>query len=159
MDRADTNLPLHVWLGRLRVWLGRLGRVTVVAGGSWPPSRGALAAAGCAAAAVGWRARRRRLWWLGRLLSLGLLWAWVLCGVAVRWSGWQTSSVTGTRVYYPLYPGFFVLATGGTLVCIGVWLIPPRHGRGGTAAELTSRPAGPIGHRLRRWLRALWRYM
>ena len=102
---------------------------------------------GVLASALAWSMRgRRHLLMVSRLASTGLLLSW--------WGVWFALS-QAVQDGRPPYPGFIIIAPASTLICIGVWLIPPRHGRGGIAAELTSRPAGPIGHRLRRWLREL----
>jgi hypothetical protein len=52
--------------------------------------------------------------WPSRLLGLGLLEAWLYTGLLFP------------HQLPEMPPGFIVLAVGSTLICLGVWIIPPR---------------------------------
>ena len=100
------------------------------------------------AAAGGGFCKERVTWWITRLTALGLLES-----VYYAWLTYQ-SSLPGPPSHedplflgkgMPLFPGFPTLAVASTLICIGLWLIPPRQ-KGedaGTRKQSAESRAGP----------------
>ena len=83
-----------------------------------------------------WLLIRLGPWWLrpiGRVGSLGMLAVWVEVAYASQ------------HYNFLALPGYPVLALGSTLICLGVWLIPPRQKRKDIVASGPAFPpqAGP----------------
>ncbi len=74
-------------------------------------------------------------WWLrliGRIGSLGMLAVWVEVAYASQ------------HYNFLALPGYPVLAVGSTLICLGVWLIPPRQKREGLVALGPASPSQAV---------------